>query len=77
MARTYARFNATTIKRWIAEGRGQGHGPQYKPWLKVQNVPSKGFVNRIKGFKTKRRHELMSNFGSELFLFVGMVEVGD
>jgi hypothetical protein len=67
MARTRAKFNAATMKRWIAEGRGQGHGEHYGPWLKVQNVPSHGYVNRILGWKTKRRHEFLSNLEASYF----------
>jgi len=61
MGRPRAKFNARTMRKWIAEGRGQGHGQDYLSWLKVQNVPSQGYVHRIMGWKTKRRHEFMSN----------------
>jgi hypothetical protein len=67
MARNRTTFNAATLKKWIAERRGLGHGKDYKPWLKVQNVPSNGYVNRIKGFKTQRRHEFMSNLEASYF----------
>src|SRR5437867_2669390 len=67
MARIYPKFNAARIKKWIAEGRGQGHRREYKPWLAVQNVSSKGFVNRIRGVKTQRRHEFMSNLEASYF----------
>lgn len=47
------------IERWIAEGRGKGAGPRYKPWLTVHDVPSQG-----------RRHRPFSQkFGRELQLF--------
>jgi hypothetical protein len=67
MARTRAKFNATTIKKWIAEGRGQGHGKDYKPWFGAKDVPSNGYVNRILGWKTKRRHEFLSNLEASYF----------
>lgn len=44
----------------IKEGRGQGCGASYIPWLKVRDVPSKGLSFRVKGWKTSRRHELLS-----------------
>jgi hypothetical protein len=62
-----ARFSESTIKKWIAEERGQGHGPKYKPWLMARDVPSKGYVNRILGWKTKRRHEFLSNLEANYF----------
>jgi hypothetical protein len=67
MARTRAKFNAATIKKWIAEGRGQGDGREYRPWLTVQNVPSIGYVHRILGWITKRRHEFLSNLEANYF----------
>jgi hypothetical protein len=67
MARLRAKFNSATIKRWIAEGRGQGRGEKYLSWLRVQDVPSLGYVNRILGWKTRRRHEFLSNLETKCF----------
>ena len=67
MARLRAKFNAATIKRWIAEGRGQGRGKNYSQWLRVQDVPSLGYVSRILGWKTTRRHEFLSNLETRYF----------
>jgi hypothetical protein len=67
MARQRSKFNAATINRWIAEGRGQGRGEKYLSWLRVQDVPSLGYVNRILGWKTGRRHELLSNLEKKYF----------
>ena len=67
MARTRAKFNGTTIKKWIAQGRGQGHGKNYTPWFRARDVPSNGYVNRILGWKTKRRHEFLSNLEASYF----------
>ncbi len=44
----------------IREGRGQGYGGNYKPWLTVRDVPSKGLSSRIRGWKTGRVHHLLS-----------------
>jgi hypothetical protein len=63
----YAKISPQKIREWIREGRGQGHGEQYKPWYKVQNVPSLGYAHRVLGWKTNRRHEFLSNL--ELFFF--------
>lgn len=48
------------IEKRLEEGRGQGSGFNYKPWLTVQDVSSKGRCKRIKGLTTGRRHELLS-----------------
>jgi hypothetical protein len=47
-------------ERLINEGRGQGIGGEYKPWLTIQDVPSLGCVARIVGWKTNRIHHCMS-----------------
>ncbi|MBZ9689342.1 TnsA endonuclease C-terminal domain-containing protein [Clostridium estertheticum] len=33
--------------RFIKEGRGKGEGRDYKPWLTIQDMPSRGRVTRI------------------------------
>ncbi|MUG92904.1 heteromeric transposase endonuclease subunit TnsA [Scytonema sp. UIC 10036] len=55
------------VDKRIKEGRGQGTGFDYKPWLLVQNVPSRGLVTRIKGWKTTRVHHLLSNLELNYF----------
>lgn len=45
--------------RRIKEGRGQGDGPNYKPWYRVKDVPSLGRRHRIYSVKFGRvMHEL-------------------
>lgn len=56
-----------SMSRKITEGRGQGYGSKYKPWLYVHEVPSKGQVSRIKGWKTERPHHLMSQLEKNYF----------
>ncbi len=46
--------------KYIREGRGQGTGSQYLPWLTIHNVPSSGIVFRVRGNKTKRIHHYLS-----------------
>lgn len=48
------------IRRSIKDGRGQGRGAEYNPWLHIQDVPSRGLVTRVKGWKTGRVHHLLS-----------------
>lgn len=55
------------IEKLLKEGRGSGVGREYLPWIKIQDVPSKGRVTRIKGITTDRQHELMSDMERNYF----------
>jgi len=44
-----ARTNGSqTIARRLAEGRGQGRGANYKPWIEIHDLASRGQANRVK-----------------------------
>jgi hypothetical protein len=58
----------TTIKNRLKQGRGLGVLSEYKPWLYIQDVPSKGLSTRIKGITTNRIHHLLSKL--ELYCFL-------
>lgn len=58
------------IDKIIKEGRGDGKGENYKPWIKIQDVPSLGRSSRISGIKTGRQHELLSDMERNYFLFL-------
>ena len=62
MAKRPRRYSESTTDRRIKEGRGQGRGKKYKPWLLTHDVASKGRAWRIKGWKTDRPHHLLSDF---------------
>lgn len=51
----------------IKEGRGTGIGNEYIPWLKIQDVPSLGRATRLKGIKTGRQHEFLSDMERNYF----------
>lgn len=53
-------WSCSTYHRYIKEGRGQGEGINYKPWLTTHNVPSNGINTRILGRKTGRIHHYFS-----------------
>lgn len=59
---TEAKFN-----RYIKEGRGQGTGKEFLPWLMTYNVPSDGRRARDPGWKTGRLHHLMSDLETYYF----------
>jgi hypothetical protein len=58
-----------SIDRRIKEGRGQGEEFNYKPWLTVLDVTSKGCSHIIAGWKTDGRdHHLLSDGEKHCFL---------
>lgn len=55
-----ALIDQNSVARFEALGRGKGTGANYLPWLRVQDVPSKGLSTRIEGWKTGRIHHFLS-----------------
>lgn len=70
MAKKRTSWSENTYRRYLAEGRGQGAGPDYKPWLTIHSFPSKGTVSRIKGRTTGRIHHLLSRNEEYYFLLL-------
>jgi hypothetical protein len=68
MSKRKRKTNETTIKNKLKQGRGVGVLDSYKPWLHIQDVPSKGLSTRIKGLKTGRVHHLLSKLELSCFL---------
>lgn len=50
----------TDYERALKNGYGKGVGSHYKPWIRVQDVPSHGNSAKIQGMKTERAHHLLS-----------------
>lgn len=61
MAKRRRRWNQCVYEKYLAEGRGQDEGKDYKPWIRVQDFASNGTVSRIYSSKTERVHHLLSN----------------
>ncbi|MBW4419914.1 MAG: TnsA endonuclease C-terminal domain-containing protein [Myxacorys californica WJT36-NPBG1] len=61
------KWTQATFDRYIKEGRGQGEGENYKPWLTVRDVSSRGRSSREVGWKTNRDHHLLSDHERRLF----------
>lgn len=55
------------IEKLTKEGRGQGVGQNYLPWIFIQDVPSLGRSTRLKGIKTNRQHEFLSDLERNFF----------
>ena len=62
MAKRPRKYTVSTTAKRIKEGRGQGRGIKYKPYLFIHDVPSKGRAWRTKGWKAERPHHLLSDF---------------
>ncbi len=58
------------IGRLYKEGRGNGRGAEYLPWLTIHDVASHGRSHRVKGRKTGRIHHLLSDNEWRTFLFL-------
>jgi len=67
MAKYSREWNENVYRRYIRDGRGQGKGLEYKPWLTVRDFPSLGVVSRVKGRTTGRVYHLMSGNETNLF----------
>lgn len=67
MAKRKYEIDEKKIDRFSKEGRGTGHGGEYKPWLTIHDVPSLGRVSRIHSFKTGREHHCLSDLEAGLF----------
>lgn len=67
MARRKYSVDEALIARYLKEGRGTGLGADYKPWLRISDVPSLGRSHRLRGIKTGRVHHFLSDIEVNLF----------
>lgn len=67
MAKRNLDWNENKLRRFLEEGRGQGIGKDYKPWLTIQDFPSMGRVSRIYSNKTQRIHQFFSDNETRMF----------
>lgn len=70
MAKHRRTWNASAYQRYLKEGRGQGSGAEYIPWIRVQDFSSSGMVSRVKGTKTGRVHHFLSNLEMMFFFLL-------
>lgn len=68
MAGTFKGLNQTQIDKRLKEGRGQGRGPDYKPFIYTRDVSSLGRSHRLFGSKCQRMHHLLSDLELAVFL---------
>lgn len=60
-------MNEKRIAKRIAEGRGSGEGAEFKPFLTIRDVSSRGGRSRVLGAKTGRVHHLLSDLEARAF----------
>ncbi|QBJ66102.1 heteromeric transposase endonuclease subunit TnsA [Bacillus anthracis] len=61
------RKRSLSIEKKLKDGRGQGLGIDYKPWVTIQDVPSLGRATRLKGVKIPRQFEFLSDLERNYF----------
>lgn len=74
MAKRQRGMTKSKIEKWIKEGRGQGIGIDYKPWLLVQDVPSAGRSHRELGMKIPRQYTFLSDMENRYFQIIEYLE---
>lgn len=62
--------DAKVYAKWAKEGRGQGQKENYKPWLYVYNVPSRGRSHRIWSYTSNRVVHCLSDLELSVFLLL-------
>lgn len=67
MAKRNRAITSAVIEKRIQEGRGQGHGKDYKPWLTIRDIGSNGFSTRIPGWTTGRLHHFLSELELNIY----------
>lgn len=58
------------FKTRIQRGRGVGKGVEYKPWLKIRDVPSSGTSSSVSGIIIPRPYNLLSELETIYFYLI-------
>jgi len=74
VAKRNTTWDSKKLDKWIKEGRGQGEGKDYKPWLTIQDFPSMGRVTRVFGWTTQRIHHFFSDTQLKYFYLLDWEE---
>lgn len=67
MAGAFKGLNQSQIDKRLKEGRGQGTGSGYKPFIFTRDVSSLGRSHRVFGYKCQRMHHLFSDLELAVF----------
>lgn len=66
-ARKIFKTTEQKIQNLLAQGRGQGEGAAYQPWLQIGDFSSKGRGHRIQDHRTGRIHHLFSDLEARYY----------
>jgi hypothetical protein len=58
------------LRTWIRRGKGVRKGLEYRPWLRVRDVPSRGTSAQIGGILVQRSYQLLSGLETTYFFLV-------
>ena len=61
-------WTESVIKRLLKEGRGQGEGKDYIPWITYNDFSSEGKTRSVWGLKTPRMHHFFSQHEFDFFI---------
>lgn len=67
MAKRKLNWDEEKYNRYVKQGKGQGSGKEYIPWVDTSSFPSVGRVSRVLGWKTGRIHHLLSDLQTRYF----------
>lgn len=67
MAKHRAQWTWRRYHKLLNEGRGQGTLSEYKPWITIHDLASRGVVSRVSGQKTGRIHHFLSKNETSFF----------
>ena len=67
MAKRKYCFDNAGIEKLQSEGRGQGSGSDYIPWIRAHDINSIGLTTRAPGWKSGRIHHFLSKLEAHYF----------
>ena len=74
MAKHRSQWSLHRYHKLMEEGRGQGVLQDYKPWITIHDLASKGVVSRVWGQKTGRIHHFLSRNETAFFFILDASE---
>ena len=74
MAKHRSQWSLHRYHKLMEEGRGQGVLQDYKPWITIHDLASKGVVSRVWGQKTGRIHHFLSRNETAFFYILDASE---
>lgn len=64
------KWTEAKVAKLLAEGYGSGTGPDYKPWIEVRDISSKGRKHLVPGTRLGRDVHLLSDVEYSMFLLL-------